>query len=132
MAKTRRTKLNRSPIHPFGGRNGRPKVYVLEEGDKITTKGIRGRTKVHRIVNEEGKRVTSARLTAEVKQVPAKAVGDRKPKAIFVGRAYTGIARSKVYPYRSKKRGGPEIVINAPGILRRMGRAVKSVLVNDA
>ena len=130
MAKTRRKKINRSPAHPFGGRNARPKVYVINKGDQITTIGVRGRTKVKRVINEDGKRVTSVRIVEDAVQTPAKAVGDRKPTAIFVGRQYTGVARSKPYPYRSVKRGGAPL---APvGLMARAGKAVKRVLVRDA
>lgn len=131
MAKTRRKKINQSPLHPFGGRNSRAKVYVVEKGDMITTKGIRGRTVVTRIVNDEGKRVGTSRITEVVPQMAAKAVGDRKPVGIFVGRQYTGVARSKPYPYRSKKRGAiaPPLV---PGLMERAGNAIKRVLVRDA
>lgn len=129
MAKTRRKKINRSPIHPFGGRNARAKVFVTDKGDMITTIGVRGRTTVKRVVNKEGKRVTSVRVVADVVQVPAKAVGDRKPKAIFVGRVYTGVARSKPYPYRSKKRGGK--APSAPvGLIARAAKAMKRVVVS--
>lgn len=129
MAKTRRKTINRSPIHPFGGRNARPRVYITDKGDQITTMGVRGRTTVKRVVNEDGKRVASVRVVADVVQAPAKAVGDRWPKAIFVGRTYTGVARSKPYPYRSKKRGGKPL---APvGLMARAGNAIKKVLVND-
>jgi hypothetical protein len=102
MAKTRRTKINRSPQRAYPHAT----THVADQGDKITTTGIRGRTKVKRVVNEEGKRVASVRLVEEAKQTPAKATGDRKPKGIFVGRVYTGVQRSKVYPVRSVKRGG--------------------------
>lgn len=101
MAKTRRTKTNRSPIRAYP----KAKTYIVEQGDKVTTTGIRGRTKVKRVTNEAGKRLTTVRLTEEAKQTPAKATGDRKPKGIFVGRVYTGVQRSKVYPYGSKRQG---------------------------
>lgn len=121
MAKTRRTKINRSPGKPY--RNS--KTYVAIQGEKVTTIGFRGRTKVLRI---DGRAV---RHVEEVPQTPAKAVGDRKPKGIFVGRQYTGVARSKLYPVRGAKRGGPAI---APGgnMIARAARAVKRVVVRDA
>jgi len=122
MAKTRRTKTNRSPGRPY--RNSR--AYVIEKGDMITTKGVRGRTKVIRVVNDEGKRVTSVRSVAVVPQIAAKG----KAKTIFVGRKYTGVARSKVYPTHGKKRGGVEV--KPAGLLARAAKAVKSVIVHEA
>ena len=127
MAKTRRTKINRSPGKPY--RNA--KTFIAVQGDKITTIGVRGRTKVTRITDETGKRLTSVRVTEAVIQTPAKAVGDRKPKGIFVGRQYTGVARSKPYPYRGKKRGAIEAP-PLPGLMAKAARAVKSVVVRDA
>lgn len=129
MAKTRRKKINRSPPHPFGGRAARPKAFVIEKGDMVTVKGVRGRTKVVRVVNDAGKRITSVRTVEDKPQVAAKPVGDRKPRAIFVGRVYTGVARSKAYPYRSTKRGAPPL---APvGLMAKAARAVKRVVVGD-
>lgn len=132
--KTRRKKINKSPLHPFGGRAARPRVYVAEKGDMVTTTGIRGRTTVKRIVNEDGKRVGSARVVEAIPQPPApKAVGERKPVAIFVGRVYTGVGRSKKYPERGAKRGGVMMVSPSlqPGLLGKMGRAIKRVIVSD-
>jgi len=127
MAKTRRTKQNRSPGRPF--RNA--KAFVAEKGDKVAVAGARGRTKVVRVTNDDGKRVTSVRSVEIVPQVAAKPVGDRKPIGVFVGRQYTGVARSKPYPYRSVKRGGPPAV--APvGLMARAAKAVKRVIVRDA
>ncbi len=124
MAKTRRKNINKSPIKPF--RNSR--TYIADQGDKVTTKGIRGQTRVKRVVNSDGKRVTSVRITEVVPQIAAKPVGDRKPKGIFVGRVYTGVARSKPYPYRSKKRGAVDA--SAPvGLMGRAAKAVKRVVV---
>lgn len=121
MPKTRRTKTNRSPQRPY--RNAR--AFVLEKGDMITTTGVRGRTQVKRVTDETGKRLASARLVADVPQTKA-----RDGVGIFVGRVYTGVARSKVYPVRSTKRGA----VKAPapkGLLARARRAVKKVLVMD-
>jgi hypothetical protein len=125
MAKTRRTKQNRSPIKPY--RNS--KAYIAEKGDLVRVKGVRGRTKVIRVTGDGDKRITSVRSVEDVPQVAAKPVGDRKPKAIFVGRVYTGVARSKVYPYRSKKRGAVEQ--KPVGLMARAAKAVKRVVVND-
>ena len=87
MPKTRRTKRNTSPGRPY--RNS--KAYVAEKGDMITTTGIRGKTVVKRVTDKTGKRLTSIRVTEPVTQPAApKAVGERKPIAIFVGRQYTG------------------------------------------
>lgn len=126
MAKTRRTKTNRSPGKPY--RNSR--AYVTDKGDMVTVNGVRGRTKVKRVTDEAGKRLTSVRITEVVPQVVAKPVGDRKPRAIFVGRQYTGVARSKPYPYRGKKRGAPDAP--APiGLMARAAKAMKRVVVKD-
>src|SRR5664279_1586402 len=122
MAKTRRKKINRSPGKPF--RNAR--TYVVEKGDMVTTKGIRGRTKVVRVTDDNDKRITSVRSVEDRPQIKAKPVGDRKPKGIFVGRTYTGVARSKVYPYAGVKRGGPPAPAPA-GLLARAGKALKRV-----
>lgn len=130
MPKTRRTKINKSPIKPY--RNSR--AFILEKGETIMTAGVRGRTSVKRVTDEAGKRLTSVRLTEDVPQIAAKMVGDVKPKAIFVGRQYTGVGRGKAYPYRSKKRGAPEAPVSKGlmGGLRKAARAVKKVLVVDA
>jgi hypothetical protein len=125
MAKTRRKKLNRSPLKPF--RNAR--AYVVEQGDTVTTKGVRGRTKIVRVTGEGTKRIASVRSVEIKDQIIAKPVGDIKPTPTFVGRVYTGVARSKPYPYRSKKRGAPEFV---PGLMARATKAVKRVVVGDA
>lgn len=110
MSKTRRVKKNRSPSKPF--QNAR--AHIVTKGDTVTVKGVRGRTTVKRVVNDESKRrlrpgrfgLTSVRITEVVPQIVAKPVGDRKPKRVFIGRVYTGVARSKVYPARGVKRGG--------------------------
>src|ERR1035437_2851006 len=109
MAKTRRKKMNKSPGKPF--RNSR--AHVVDKGDRVTVQGARGRTEVKRVTDETGKRLTTARLVESVPQVAAKSVGaHHKPTPIFVGRVYTGVARSKPYPYNSKKRG-----MGAPGFV---------------
>jgi hypothetical protein len=124
MVKTRRTKHNRSPMKPY--RNA--KAYVIDKGDRVTVQGIRGRTAVKRVTDEGGKRLTSVRITAVVPQIIAKSVGDRQPKGVFIGRAYTGVARSKVYPYRSKKRGAPDA--SAPvGLMAKARTAMKRVVL---
>jgi hypothetical protein len=129
MAKTRRNKTNRSPVHPFGGRSARSKVFVTNKGDLITTKGVRGRTVVNRVVNDDGKRVATVRITEVIPQIAAKPVGGRKPRPIFVGRVYTGVGRGKVYPYRSKKRGAPEV--KPVGLMARAGNAMRRVVVRE-
>lgn len=126
MPKTRRTKQNKSPIRPY--RNA--KAYIIAKGDMVAVKGVRGRTTVKRVVNSDGKRVTSVRITAVVPQIVAKPVGDRKPRGIFVGRTYTGVARSKAYPYRSKKRGAVEAPVTL-GLMAKVAKAVKRVVVKD-
>lgn len=126
MAKTRRKKINRSPGKAF--RNAR--TFVVEKGDTVKCKGVRGRTKVIRVTGEGDKRITSVRSVMDVPQIAAKAVGDRKPKAIFVGRVYTGVARSKPYPYRGKKRGAPEVPVVA-GFMARAAKAMKRVVVKE-
>ncbi len=118
MAKTRRKKINKSPGKAF--RNAR--TYVAEKGEMVTVKGIRGRTKVIRLGG--GKSVRS--VESAVQQVVAKPVGDRKPKAIFVGRQYTGVARSKPYPYRSIKRGAVPTPVPA-GLMGGLAKAVRRV-----
>lgn len=132
MAKTRRTKRNVSPGRPY--RNA--KAYVVEKGDMVVTTGLRGRTKVKRVTDETGKRLTSVRVTEAVKQPPApKGIGDDKPTAIFVGRRYTGVARSKPYPYRSVKRGAAPVAPEPKGLmggLRKAAKAIKRVVVQDA
>jgi hypothetical protein len=122
--KTRRKKQNRSPIRPYPTAT----AHVVTKGDRVRVKGVRGRTKVKRVTDEAGKRLTSVRITEVVPQIAAKAVGDRKPKTIFLGRAYTGVARSKAYPYRSTKRGAPPAPIKV-GLMGRAARAVKRVVV---
>lgn len=129
MAKTRRKKINRSPAHPFGGRNARPKVFVVEQGDMVTTTGIRGRTVVSRVTDETGKRLSTVRIVTAVEQRKAKTAGARKPVGIHIGRVYTGVARSKPYPYRSTKRGGTEAPAKV-GLMARAAKAVKKVLVS--
>jgi hypothetical protein len=111
---------------PF--RNSVP--YVVEKGDMITTTGIRGRTRVVRMTDENGKRVTgSVRIVdTDVKQTPAKGTGDRKPKGIFIGRTYTGVARSKPYPYAGAKRGGSPAPVTE-GLLSKASKAMKRVVV---
>ncbi len=117
MAKTRRKKINRSPEKAF--RNA--KTYIVDKGEMVTVKGIRGRTKVIRLGS--GKSVRS--VASDVQQVPVKT---GNAKAIFVGRQYTGVARSKPYPYRSIKRGA--VPAPAPtGLMARARRAVKKVIV---
>lgn len=122
MAKTRRKKLNRSPGKPY--RNAR--AFIALKGDMITTIGVRGRTEVLRV---SGKAI---RHVPEVPQTPAQAVGDRKPKGIFVGRQYTGVARSKPYPYRGEKRGAVEAPPLVSRLMAKAARAVKRVVVRDA
>ncbi len=123
--KTRRKNINKSPIKPY--RNAR--AFIADKGDMVTTKGVRGRTNVKRVTNEDGKRLTSVRITEVLPQIVAKPVGDRKPKAIFVGRVYTGAARSKPYPYRGKKRGAIEDVQAPVGLVARTAKAVKRVVI---
>lgn len=120
MAKTRRTKINRSPGKAY--RNS--KTHVVLQGEKVTTIGFRGRTKVLRI---DGRAV---RHVEEVPQTPAKAVGFRKPKGIFIGRQYTGVARSKPYPVRSVRCGGPRM--EPSGLIAKAAKAMKRVVVRDA
>jgi len=123
MAKTRRKKINRSPDKPF--RNA--KAYVALSGDRMTVKGVRGKT---RVGFTDGMR---ARIVEIDPQIIAKPVGDRKPKPVFVGRQYTGVARSKVYPYAGVKRGGSATLIPV-GLMARAAkavRAVKRVVVKD-
>lgn len=123
MAKTKRTKQNRSPGRAF--RNSR--THVLVKGDTVAVQGARGRTTVTRVTDEAGKRLTSVRITAVVPQVVAKPVGDRRPKTIFLGRQYTGVARSQPYPYRGKKRGA--VPAPAPvGLMARARNVMKKVV----
>jgi|ERR1017187_7299845 hypothetical protein len=122
MAKTRRKKLNKSPGKPY--RNSR--AHVVDKGDMVTVQGVRGRTVVNRVTDEAGKRLTTARLVEIVPQIAAKL----KSKPIFVGRVYTGVARSKVYPVRGAKRGGLRMEALAPvGLMARAAKAVKRVVV---
>lgn len=75
--KTRRRKMNRSPVGL--GRN--IALRTVEPGFRLQCAGHR---------------------TAEgSKMIPSK---DAKP--VFVGRTYTGENRGKTYPYAGKKRGG--------------------------
>lgn len=124
MAKTKRTKQNRSPAKPY--RNA--KAFVVDKGDMVTVKGVRGRTTIKRVTDEAGKRLTSVRITETTPQVMAKPVGDHKLRAIFVGRQYTGVARSKPYPYAGRKRGGVVAVVPA-GLMTRAATAIKKVVV---
>lgn len=75
MAKTRRTKTNRSP------KNSSPNVRfaVVEEGIKVKIKGHR---------------------TAP----GSKMQPDKDARPVFLGRVYTGVNRGKSYPYASEKR----------------------------
>jgi hypothetical protein len=133
MAKTRRKKINKSPSRPY--RNA--KAFIADRGDMITTAGVRGRTKVVRVRDENDKRVTSVRSVMVVPQVAAKTGRARdaegaptnKPRGIFVGRWYTGIARSKVYPTHGAKRGG--VAPKPAGLMARAAKAVKRVVVRD-
>lgn len=118
MAKTRRVKINKSPGRPY--RNA--KAFIAVQGDRVSVKGVRGRTKVSASLPRK-------RFVEEVPQFVAKAVGDRKPKVIWLGRQYTGQARSKPYPVRGLKRGG----VAAPGpdgLMARAAKAVKRVVVS--
>lgn len=83
MAKTRRTKQNKSPGTVFGSSN--IKVVVADAGMGVKVAGFR----------------------AEGGQVAAKGEG---AKAVFIGRKYTGENRGKTYPYASKKRAGAALV----------------------
>lgn len=121
MAKTRKTKRNRSPGRPY--RNSR--AYVLNAGDLITTRGVRGRTKVTRITDEDGKRIGRARLVEAATQLPKPNAG---AKRIRVGGVYVGMPRSKAYPYGSTRQGFPAPVDMAPkGLLGRAAKAMKTV-----
>lgn len=127
MAKTRRKKLNKSPGKPY--RNSR--AHVVDKGDMVMVKGVRGRTVVNRVTDEAGKRLTSARLVETVPQIAAKSVGaHHKPRPIFVGRVYTGVARSRVYPTHGKKRGGLAPLL-VPGLMARTARAMKRIVVGS-
>jgi hypothetical protein len=119
MAKTRRKKINKSPARgPY--RNS--KVFIAAQGDRVSVKGVRGRTKVSASLPRK-------RYVEEVPQIVAKPVGDRRPKVIWLGRQYTGVARSKPYPARGVKRGG--IPTPAPGgLMARAAKAVKRVVVS--
>lgn len=128
MPKTRRTKQNRSPGRAY--RNA--KAYVAVKGDMVTTTGLRGKTVVKRVTDNTGKRLTTIRVTEPVKQPPVPKTGN--PTAIFVGRQYTGVARSKPYPYRSVKRGAAPVAPEPKGIMggfRKAARAIKKVVVQD-
>jgi hypothetical protein len=72
MAKTRRKKINKSPLKPF--RNSTP--VLVAQGRSVKVQGIR--------VGEGNV------------QIAAK--GD-KAKPVFIGRVYTGVPRGKTYPY---------------------------------
>ncbi len=108
MAKTRRTKRNRSPQKVY--RNA--KTFIAVAGERVAVKGVR----------------------SEGPQVPHKPVGDRKARPVFLGRQYTGVARSKVYPTHGKKRGGvaPLASIGLMAGLTKVAKAVKSVVVKRA
>jgi hypothetical protein len=124
--KTRRHKINKAPIRPYRSAT----AHIVVQGDRITCQGVRGRTRVKRVLDPEGKRVTSVRVTEDVPQIVAKPVGDRKPTAIYVGRCYTGVARSKAYPARGIKQGGSPPPAK-PGLFQRAAKAVKRVVVGD-
>lgn len=117
--KTRRKKINKSPIRPY--RNAR--AHIIVQGDRITCKGVRGRTRVKRVVDEDGKRLASTRITENTPQVSVKG-----GTAIYVGRVYTGVARSKAYPARSIRQGGSPAPIKV-GLFQRAAKAVKRVVV---
>jgi hypothetical protein len=78
MAKTRRKKINKSPLKAF--QNSRP--VVVEQGFGVKTAGYR----------------------AKGKQVSAKGAD---AKAIHIGRVYTGVPRGKTYPYSGPYSGAP-------------------------
>jgi hypothetical protein len=127
MPKTRRTKQNRSPGRPY--RNA--VAHVVVQGDAVQTSGIRGRTVVSRVTDESGKRLSSVRLTENVVQKPAVATA----KPIYAGRQYTGVARSRSYPYASVKRGAaPDagLPVLTAGLLAKAVKAVKRVVVREA
>ena len=119
MAKPRRR--NKSPLKPF--RNSM--VVLMDAGDAGKTAGVRGRTKVVRVRDDTGKRVTSVRSVAIEDQLPAPG---EKIKTVFLGRQYTGIPRGKVYPYAGAKRGGTP----PPAEDGFIKRAVKRVFVGSA
>jgi hypothetical protein len=77
MAKTRRRKINKSPV----GLGRHIALRTVEPGFRV--------------------KVAGHRTAAGSKMVPSK---DAKP--VFVGRTYTGENLGKVYPYASVKRGG--------------------------
>lgn len=114
--KTKRTKRNVSPRRPFGPRTN---VGIVIGGDIIQTRGIRGRTVVKRITDEDGKRLKTARLVAPATQLPAPKDG----APIYVGRVYTGVPRGKAY-YPSTPAADASL-----GFLGGLTRRVKQVIV---
>jgi len=124
MAKTKRTKRNRSPQRPFPAAN----AAVLKEGDMIRTRGVRGRTEVKRIV-EDGRRLKTVRVVQAVPQLPEPQNGT----PIFVGRVYTGTPRGKTYPAHGPRRFPRPAGADAPtGFLGGLTRRLKKVLVDGA
>jgi len=123
MAKTRRTKQNRSPMKPYRNAWAR----VVNKGIRAVVQGVRGRTEVKRVTNDEGKRLTTVRVTQDLPQIIAKPVGDKQPKSVILGGVITGVARSKVYPYRSTKRGALPV---PEGLMAKARNAMKRVIVS--
>lgn len=76
MAKTRRKKINHSPL-----KNQQIQLAVIAPGVLVRTVGLR-------------------------KEGPQKAGVPKDARPVFVGRVYTGINRGKSYPERGKKRSG--------------------------
>lgn len=87
MAKTKRTKRNKSPRAIFPN----SKAYVVEAGFRIACNGHR------------------AAENGLMKTQP-----NAKATAIFVGRQYTGVPRGKTYPYAGQKRGGAGVLLPTP------------------
>lgn len=78
MAKTRRRKMNRSPVG-FGSHN--VELRIVEPGFRV--------------------QVAGHRTAAGSKMIPSKGA-----KPVIVGRTYTGKNTGKVYPYAGIKRSG--------------------------
>jgi hypothetical protein len=96
MPKTRRKKINRSPI-----KNQQINLYVVEQGARIAVNGHR---------------------TAEGSKMSPNA----KAKPVFVGRTYTGVNKGKAYPYASRKRGGTgKLKADTPSLSARLAGALK-------
>jgi hypothetical protein len=97
----------------------------MTPGELRTTMGYRGRTVVKRVTDAAGHRASVRVVEGNEQQTFGLGC-----TSVYIGRSYTGVPRSKPYPYAGAKRGG----ISPPLVPERMGglaKATKRVLVNS-